>query len=266
MSKSIVFFDIDGTIISEKTGLIPQSTKDAIKKLKENGHLAFINTGRPVSEITDTLRDLDFDGYVCGCGTYVEYKNEVLLYKSLGNKLSMEIVKYLKEYKLEGILEGRYGLYYDDINNIVHKDVLKIIDQHKHEGFFDKFHKNWTDENIDYDKFVIFLNEDSDFNSFFEKFKDTFDFIKRGEDFYELVPIGYSKASGIDFICNYLNISKENTYALGDSTNDLSMLEHVPNSIAMGNSTPVLFDKVSFITKDLEDDGIEYALKHYSLI
>ena len=64
----------------------------------------------------------------------------------------------------------------------------------------------------------------------------------------------------------HLDIPHENTYAIGDSTNDLSMLEYVKNSIAMGNSHPLLFDLVSFVTKDIEEDGIEYALKHYNII
>jgi hydroxymethylpyrimidine pyrophosphatase-like HAD family hydrolase len=44
------------------------------------------------------------------------------------------------------------------------------------------------------------------------------------------------------------------------------MLEYVENSIAMGNSTPLLFDLVSFVTKDIEEDGIEHALNHYNII
>ena len=44
------------------------------------------------------------------------------------------------------------------------------------------------------------------------------------------------------------------------------MLEYAHTSIAMGNSTPSLFDKVSFVTKDIDEDGIYYALKHYNLI
>ena len=44
------------------------------------------------------------------------------------------------------------------------------------------------------------------------------------------------------------------------------MLEYVKNSIAMGNSHPLLFDLVSFVTKDIEEDGISYALKHYNII
>ncbi|SJU18427.1 Uncharacterized phosphatase YwpJ [Clostridioides difficile] len=65
---------------------------------------------------------------------------------------------------------------------------------------------------------------------------------------------------------DYLDIPLENTYAIGDSTNDLSMLEYVENSIAMGNSNPILFNLVSFVTKNVDDDGIYHALKHYEII
>ena len=80
------------------------------------------------------------------------------------------------------------------------------------------------------------------------------------------MPKGFSKASGIEFLIKELNIPYENTYAIGDSTNDLSMLQYAKNSIAMGNSNPVLFDLVSYVTDDIEKDGIYNALKHYSLI
>ena len=36
MNRKLIFFDIDGTIIPEDTGVIPESTKEAIKKAKEN--------------------------------------------------------------------------------------------------------------------------------------------------------------------------------------------------------------------------------------
>ena len=45
MSQKIVFFDIDGTIWDEHM-VIPESTRLAITKLKENGHKAFLCTGR----------------------------------------------------------------------------------------------------------------------------------------------------------------------------------------------------------------------------
>lgn len=108
--------------------------------------------------------------------------------------------------------------------------------------------------------------EASDFEAFHNVFKNTLEFILRGEGFYELVPLEFSKATGIKHLIEHLDIPHQNTYAIGDSTNDLSMLEYVKNSIAMGNSNPLLFDLVSFVTKDIEEDGIEYALNYYNII
>ncbi|OOM10636.1 Cof-type HAD-IIB family hydrolase [Clostridium saccharobutylicum] len=264
MNQSIIFFDIDGTLITEETYIIPNSTIEAIKKVQANGHLAFINTGRPISEIDDCIKELNFDGYVCGCGTYINLGDKELFYKSIGSSLSKKLAFKLRDYNIDGILEGKNGIYYDHDNNIASKEVIRIKKRHIKVGFYKG--KTFDDENIDFDKLVIWTNETSNFDAFYEEFKSSFDFIHRGEGFYELVPLGFSKASGIEFLINHLNIPFENTYAIGDSTNDLPMLQYVKNSIAMGNSHPKLFDLVSYVTKDIEDDGIAHALEHYGLI
>lgn len=40
--RKLLFFDIDGTLLSEKTHTVPQSAKEALKKAKENGHLILL--------------------------------------------------------------------------------------------------------------------------------------------------------------------------------------------------------------------------------
>ena len=45
--KKAVFFDIDGTLYDRTDKRqVPESTKNAIRLLQENGHLAIICTGR----------------------------------------------------------------------------------------------------------------------------------------------------------------------------------------------------------------------------
>lgn len=262
MKPNIIFFDIDGTLLNEKTYEVPDSAKESIRKAQENGHLVFINTGRPILEIDDCIKELNFDGYICGCGTYIEFKNEELFHKSLGIDLSKQIADKLREYKIDAILEGKHGVYYDV--NIYSEDVRRIKERHTNEGFYKG--QTFDDSDINFDKLVIWTNENSNFEEFHKEFESVLEFIHRGENFYELVPSGFSKASGIEYLIEHLDIPHENTYAIGDSTNDLSMLEYVKNSIAMGNSSPQLFDIVSFVTKDIEENGIEYALKHYNIV
>ena len=50
-NRKIVFFDIDGTIVDGATHTIPESTVEAIRRLRANGHLAFLNTGRTMASI-----------------------------------------------------------------------------------------------------------------------------------------------------------------------------------------------------------------------
>lgn len=53
MSRKMLFFDIDGTLVAEGTHYLPQSAVNAIRKARENGHLVFINTGRTRFSIDD---------------------------------------------------------------------------------------------------------------------------------------------------------------------------------------------------------------------
>ena len=46
MERAILFFDIDGTVLSEVTKEVPQSAIEAMEKARAEGHLLFINTGR----------------------------------------------------------------------------------------------------------------------------------------------------------------------------------------------------------------------------
>ena len=264
MNKNIIFFDIDGTIISEEDSSIPDSALTAINTARKNGNLLFINTGRTPAILPKVLREIGFDGYICGCGTYIEYNNNVLINEKLEKSLIIEIIKSLKDFKLEGIIEGDNKVYFDKHENLKNELVHKIYDSQSRDDSIPM--GTWDDPNIEASKFVIFINDDSEFDPFYNKFKDKFDFIKRDEYFYEIVPTGYSKATGIKFIIDKLEIPFENTFAIGDSTNDLSMLEYVQNSIAMGNSNPALFPLVSYTTTSLENDGIYNALSHYKII
>ena len=65
MNKKIIFFDIDGTLIGEESHVMLESTKKAIRKARENGHICIINTGRTKKLVGKDITDLvDFDGYI----------------------------------------------------------------------------------------------------------------------------------------------------------------------------------------------------------
>ena len=54
MNKGIVFFDADGTII--KNNKISKLTREAFTKLRENGYILVLSTGRALPAIDGILR------------------------------------------------------------------------------------------------------------------------------------------------------------------------------------------------------------------
>ena len=256
--RKILFFDIDETLISHKTFTIPESTKNALKKAKENGHLIFINTGRTKSLIGDDIKELGFDGYVCGCGTYIEVNDEVLYANRVNKERYTDILDSLRKYELNAVLEGEEEIYISE--NAEYDFLLSNL---RKQNYPIKFYDL---ENMTFNKMFIRYNDNKYIDNFCEDTKDIFDYIDHGRGTRELIPKGHSKGSGIDFVINHFKIDREDTFAFGDSNNDIPMLENVKNSIVMGNGNPDLFEKATFVTKHIDEDGIEHAMKHFKII
>ena len=74
MEQYMLFFDIDGTLLDEKEGIVPESTVRALHQAKKNGHLLFLCTGRCKSIWPKDILEIGFDGVVGGCGTNISYR------------------------------------------------------------------------------------------------------------------------------------------------------------------------------------------------
>lgn len=262
---AVLFFDIDGTLISNKTGRIPQSTIDALMKAKANGHYIFVNTGRTVCALRKEVADIEFDGFLCGCGTYLIYRGEVLLKSTIDEKRGNDIINKMYELGLDGILEGIE-------NNYLPKKTSRFKGLENERKYFDTFlpgvgrEKYIEDGGFTYDKLFVYVDEQSDGQAFFDFVSEDMEIVDRGEGGYEIIQKGYSKWTACDFIMKKLEIDRAESYAFGDSTNDLAMFEYANHTIAMGNHAKELEPFAEFITKDVDEDGIAYALKHYGLI
>lgn len=261
--RSIIFFDIDGTLVTEDArAVIPQSTREAIKLTRQKGNLTFINSGRTAFNISPRVKELGFDGYICGCGTYIEYGGEVLFSRTIPQEECRSIAELMRKCRVTPVYEHSEGYFFDDKAPIA--DGLKEF----MEVFVDSgidISGRVEDDDFGFDKFVIWVNPESDMELFTREIGKSFSIIDRGGGFYENVPLGYSKATGIEMVLKKLGISIDNAYAIGDSMNDLPMLEAVPNSIAMGGAEKI-YPYVSYITSPIEEDGIKNALLHFNLI
>lgn len=264
MEQCMLFFDIDGTLITEdERRYLPDSAKKALRLAKKAGHLIFINTGRVFLNIEPFIRALDFDGYVCGCGTFIWYHEHTLFHNRLEPSLCAQTALLARDCNVFILYESadKNGI---DPTLSAHPEIKRIQKHFKEVGC--DISDYVGNLGFSFDKMTGWYNADSDIARFRERICNDFDYIQRGDGFCEIVPKGFSKASGIDFLCEYFHIPLSRCYAFGDSANDLSMLLHVPNSIGMANGMPKVLEKVSYITERVEENGLYNALKHYNLI
>lgn len=262
MNRKAVFIDIDGTLFATGIG-IPQTAKQAIRKLRENGHLAFINTGRSRANIFDKYEEIGFDGYVAGCGAYVEINEKIIKNILFDKKELNHLTEVFDEATSNIIYEGPVNIYY------------QLKDKEKMLMLFKRFPDVWPTERFALynpkdalvNKLCCQLYTNSDVELLKRELGDQYELIiHAGNEYAEAMPKGLSKSLGMSEVLEYYGLDKKDSIAIGDSINDMDMLEFSNFGIAMGNACDELKEIADFTTKSVADDGIEYALKTCGLI
>lgn len=261
VSRKALFFDVDGTILSEITRAVPESAARALSEARKKGHLVFINSGRTFSQLGEIKNLVEADGYLCGCGTYGQAEGSVFYSYEIPHERGIQIKKDIVKYNLDGILEAAGGCYvrkeesrFPEVRRIIRALDYAIRDY------------GWDEDCYEFDKFCVLADEASDKEGFFKTLEPDFQVIDRGDDFFECVPKGHSKATIMAEVLKKYGIGLENAYVFGDSMNDLPMFQFAENAVLMGHHDKGLEPYASFVTKTVEEDGIEYALKALEII
>ena len=84
--------------------------------------------------------------------------------------------------------------------------------------------------------------------------------------FCDLIPDNGGKDKGVAATLERLGIAPEEAIAFGDGENDLSMFAAVGTSVAMGNAWDSVKAAASYVTTDVDDDGIYNAAVHFGLM
>lgn len=254
-----VFFDIDGTLVSFKTHVVPQSTIEAIGLLKQKGIRVFIATGRHIRSINN-LGNLEFDGYVTLNGGYVYAGKQDVIYKhSIPDKDIEALIRFMKK---EGSFPCAFVQDYDIFMNYMDKsvkDIFRLLNFpvppiHPIEEVSGK---------TVYQLIAFFTAEQE---------KRIMPILSHCEStrwnplFTDIVPAGSSKSVGIDKILEHYHIGLDECMAFGDGGNDIAMLGHAGIGVAMGNASQEVMKAASYVTTSVDENGIYNALKHFNII
>lgn len=278
MSYKLICIDMDGTLLNNNHE-ISERNKKAIKEATKRGIKVAVTTGRLFASAKYYADIIGVKTPIISCnGAFIrEREADSIIYESL---LSLDQLKRIYE------VINKYEIsmvYFNTSNTVICEKIVP-----KNHGY-----KIMNERMGDLDEKVVFV-EEIDFKDAFklyenkilkaicienkeEKLKDLFkakEELKKYDDLYvvsssksnfEVMNKGTSKGKAVEVLANKLNIKREEVMAIGDSENDLSMIEFSGLGVAMGNSEEFLKSRADYITDINEEDGVAKAIEKFIL-
>ena len=271
MEKKILFVDLDGTLLTDTKDITPENL-EAIQEATALGHAVVVTTGRP---LYSTVRQLEKLG-MTKPGCYAITSNGALIYNAHTKETIFrtgvsrdclreafdEAYKYEvhpQTYSNDGVLceHDTPELQYYAKSNVIRYDVVEDVAQA-----------------LDFDPIKMLFIDLRD-RSKLERFREHMepwskahhiDMFFSCDQYLEFLPEGINKGSGIRWLCNYLQVSLDNTLAAGDAENDITMLQAVKTPCVMKNARPEMYAYASYITKnDNNHSGIAEIIRKFML-
>lgn len=268
VKQKYIFLDIDGTLFSPQLGRIPDSALSAVKEARANGSKVFLCTGRALAGCSKYLA-MDIDGFVFAAGAMV-YADHKRIFDQPLTKSDESLLKHIiREAGMGYVAEGQAGGYCDPIGYEVLSRYFGGLDATEEEqrrkvsenGFYPEYYEH-PDEKIY--KVCCYVMHGRDFDTLRRRIPEEFNFTVtvRDPDFddcAEITSAANTKASGIAKILEYYNAGVEDSIGIGDSENDIPMIEYCGVGIAMGNAMDVVKEKADWVTTPILEDGIRNA-------
>lgn len=278
MKRKAIFLDVDGTLVNDN-GQVPESARQAVRAARANGHLVFLCTGRSPAELWAEILDIGFDGLVAASGAFVEVGEHVLVHNGLTARDVDHVLAFFGSRKVGFYFQANDGIYAtrevrEQLRQLIGGSVSDAdVRAELERGMF-----GFVDEIlVDADPYatritkVIYLFSPVPIDELRAEFAGSFDVVPSsvplfGPNSGEMTLPGVNKATGIEALLEHLGVDRADTLAIGDSYNDLEMLQHVAIGVAMGNAPSSIKDIANEVTTSVDENGIRQAFLRHGLI
>lgn len=255
----LIACDLDETLYgNDRT--IPARNVEAIKRASELGVKFIPATGRGYNSVRETLVDL---GLLDKEGEYVISYNGGAITENKGNRLL-----HFQGLPFEEAEElYRRGLNYDVCihvytremvyaYNITQEEIVRLSKRMQVTEVFDRDLQFLAGQDI---AKVLYENRDFDYlKKIEEELKDitgNMDVSFSSNRYIEFNSKGVTKGAGLRFVAEMLGIKREETIAIGDNFNDLSMIQEAGLGVGVQNTIQGMRQYCDYITEATNDEG-----------
>lgn len=261
--NSILATDMDYTLLMPGEDVTPENVR-AVRALRDNGVAFTLATGRSSFLVGKYAEDLGIDIPIItgnGGALYDPVSKRDLMSKDIPEDKFRNLMETMLSRKIDATIYSVSGIYFspessrcafcEDYNTrVAPEDRIPLFG----------FGRDELDRDVipTFNKFLLIAPPED----FVEELKadKSLTIVSSAPTFYDVMTADVSKGDALLELADYLDISRENTFAAGDSENDLTMLESAAYGIAMGDSVPNVISAASFVTSTCEEDGFARAV------
>ncbi len=270
----IIAFDLDGTLLDNQKR-IPEENRKALLEAHEAGALLVPTTGRLFAALPEEVKafPLHYAIVINGAGVYDVAGKKAIARAGMSPERTVELLSFLDT------LPVAYDCYMDDwgymtgtmkenIRDYVREDAfIRMVELYRKPVPELKEHIRETGHDVQ--KVQAFLRNRSDKEEITALLQKTFpDLIITSStpDNIEINDRMANKGHALRQLAEYLGIPMEETMALGDGTNDLTMVREAGIGVAMENGHPDVKAAADYISKSNEENGVAEAVRKFCFI
>ncbi|WP_052450821.1 HAD family hydrolase, partial [Actinomyces polynesiensis] len=271
--RRLILLDIDGTLI-DRDQRMPDSARWACRRALGAGHVLMLCTGRSLPEVYPWLFDLGVAGIVAAGGGYVRVGATVHSDIRLGRAAIEEVSAELESLGADWVWASPDSFNpspgflrsFTDPDSGPHPgaswvEYVRQVSPWVHEGLPMTASKC---------TFTLPADRPATVASVIDHFRGRHHVIPGslgpGGRTGELVPLGVDKGVGLRLAAKVLGVPRADTVALGDSENDLAMMEAAGTSVAMGNACAPVRAVADSVTTPVDRDGVARAFEALGLV
>lgn len=263
----IIATDIDDTLLNSDEK-VSDKTRETIKRCIEKGIKVILSSGRPDFGMMQFVEDLGlntYDNYLLSYNgaKLTNLKTGQIVYDRM---LDVDRLKFLVDKAFEKNCDILTYQNNKVLTNTANPYAAWEANALKTNLFIKEDIKS---EILKKAPKVIILNEPDRAKVVKEilesEIGDTYEVAMSKPFFIEVNDKGISKGKALEVLCEELNISKDEVFAIGDGLNDVSMIEFAGVGVAMGNANQLLKLKADFVTKINDEEGFSYAINKFVL-
>ncbi|MED1124704.1 phosphoglycolate phosphatase [Bacillus atrophaeus] len=238
----LIAIDMDGTLLNDEQ-LISEGNRQAIREAEDKGVYVVISTGRTLMTCRELAESLKLSSYLITANGSEIWDSEFnLVERQLLHTDHIQMMWNLKN-------KHNTNFWASTVDKVWRGEFPETITDHE-----------WL-------KFGFDIEDDDIRNEVLKELKKNkeLEITNSSPTNIEVNALGINKAAALAKVSEKLGFTMENVMAMGDSLNDIAMIEKAGVGIAMGNAQDIVKETADWVTDTNIEDGVAKAIRHWVL-